>query len=270
MSKAPAKVARQYPTPALEKGLDILELFASEPAGLTKSDVARRLGRTISEIFRMLVCLEKRGYISQSRDGERYRLTLRLFKLAQEYPPTKRMVAEALPIMQQVAYEINQSCHLGVLDCDHLVILSQVDSPLSTGFYGKVGRIVDLVRGATGQVILAHQTPETCSRAIQLWCKQHNAHPPRDLAAQLARIKKRGYEVKSSYEVKGIINVSFPVLDDRGYAIAALTVPFLQRIGDPTNPAKVRRVLKEASSLLSEAIGGAEMQKGPERRLRSK
>jgi DNA-binding IclR family transcriptional regulator len=270
MNKAPTKTARQYPTPALEKGLDILELFASEPAGLTKSDVARRLGRTISEIFRMLVCLEERGYISQSSDGERYRLTLRLFKLAQEYPPTKRMIGEALPIMQQVAHEINQSCHLGVLDGDHVVIVAQVDSPLSTGFYVKAGGIVDLMHAATGHVILAHQTPEICSRAVQLWCKQHNAHPPRDLDTHLTRIKRRGYEEKESYEVEGVINITFPVLDDRGYAIAALTDPFLQRIGDPTTPATVRRVLKEASSLLSEAIGGAGTQEGADRGLRSK
>jgi DNA-binding IclR family transcriptional regulator len=156
MSMKPTKVARQYPTPALEKGLDILELFAREPTGLTKSDVARRLGRTVSEIFRMLVCLEGRGYISQSRDGERYRLTLQLFKLANEYPPTKRMTTEALPIMQQVAHELNQSCHLGILDGDHVVIVAQVDSPLSNGFYVKAGGIVDLMHAATGHVILAH------------------------------------------------------------------------------------------------------------------
>jgi IclR helix-turn-helix domain len=44
MRRGKTKVASRYPTPALEKGLDILELFAREPAGLTKSDVARRLG----------------------------------------------------------------------------------------------------------------------------------------------------------------------------------------------------------------------------------
>src|SRR5579864_3719269 len=96
MKKKAPKASSRYPTPALEKGLDILELFASEPSGLTKSDVARRLGRTVSEIFRMLVCLEERGYISQSHDEERYRLTLRLFRLAQEYPPTKRMTGSGL------------------------------------------------------------------------------------------------------------------------------------------------------------------------------
>jgi hypothetical protein len=33
----PNKVVPRYPTLALEKGLDILALFASEPAGVTKS-----------------------------------------------------------------------------------------------------------------------------------------------------------------------------------------------------------------------------------------
>src|SRR5260370_39333624 len=63
-----AEIAPRYPTPALEKGLDILELLVNHPMGLTKSEVARSLARTVSEIFRMLVCLEERGYISQSRD----------------------------------------------------------------------------------------------------------------------------------------------------------------------------------------------------------
>src|SRR6266478_5143462 len=164
MTMKPTKVARRYPTPALEKGLDILELFASEPAGFSKSDVARRLGRTISEIFRMLSCLEERGYISQSGDGERYRLTLRLFKLAQEYPPTKRMITEALPIMQRVAHELSQSCHLGVLEGGNVVIVAQVDSHASSGFYVRTGAVIDLMHADTGHVILAHQTPGVCSR----------------------------------------------------------------------------------------------------------
>jgi DNA-binding IclR family transcriptional regulator len=257
MRRGKTKVPRLYPTPALEKGLDILELFAREPAGLTKSDVARRLGRTVSEIFRMLVCLEERGYISESRDGERFHLTLRLFELGQQYPPTKRLITESLPIMQQVTDELNQSCHLGVLDGDRVVIVAQVDSPLNVGFYVKAGGIGDLMRSATGHVILAHQSPEVSSRAVRLWSQHNHARPPRDLGVHLSKIKRRGHEQRKSYEVEGVINISFPVLDDRGHAVAALSVPFLQRIGEPTTPVTVIRVLKEASSLLSERIGGS-------------
>lgn len=211
----------------------------------------------------MLLCLEERGYISQSRDGECYRLTLRLFKLAQEYPPTKRMITEALPIMQRVADEINQSCHLGVLDGDRVVIIAQVNSPLSSGFYVKAGGIGNLMRSTTGQVILAHQPLDVSSRALKLWCKNNRMRPPRDLDQHLTKIKERGFDERKSYEVEGVTNISFPVLDDRGYAVAALSVPFLQRIDDSTTPSTVKRVLGEASSALSEAIGGVAIQKSP-------
>jgi DNA-binding IclR family transcriptional regulator len=74
------------------------------------------------------------------------------------------------------------------------------------------------------------------------------------MAAHLARIRHRGYEERASYEVDGVINISFPALDDKGHAIAALTVPFLQRVGDQTTAATVREVLHKASVLLSEAM----------------
>ena len=93
-----AEATAAYATPALDKGLDILELLAHERDGLTKSDVARKLGRSVSEIFRMLLCLERRGYISQA-EGDRYVLSLRLFQMVQEHPPTERLLSEALPRM---------------------------------------------------------------------------------------------------------------------------------------------------------------------------
>jgi DNA-binding IclR family transcriptional regulator len=116
----------------------------------------------------MLVCLETRGYIARSGGDDRYSLSLHLFKLAYQHPPIERLTTEALPIMQQVALQIKQSCHLGVLDGDRVVIIAQVNSPLSSGFYVKAGGIGDLMLSTTGQVILAHQPPEVSSRAVSL------------------------------------------------------------------------------------------------------
>ena len=212
------KPKRHYPTPALEKGLDILELFAGTPNGLTVSEVARLLNRTVSEIFRMLLCLEQRGYLAQSDNRERYHLTLRLFRLAQEHPPTKRLVTEALPIMHSVAHEIRQSCHLGIVDGGHVVILAQVDSPESTGFYVKMGSKVDLMHAATGHVILAHQTQDAYERALDEWSSETKKRKPADLEEHLARIRARGYERRASYEVAGVMNISFPVLNQIGRA----------------------------------------------------
>jgi DNA-binding IclR family transcriptional regulator len=248
---------RYYPTPALEKGLDILELFASTPEGMTVSEVARRLNRTMSEIFRMLLCLEHRGYLAQSASKDRYHLTLRLFRLGQEHPPTKRMVTEALPVMHWVAHKLRQSCHLGVVDGGHVVILAQVDSPESTGFYVKMGSKVDLMLAATGHVILAHQTPDACERAIQEWIRETDKKKPADLDDHLAKIRARGYERRASYEVTGVVNISFPVLNSQGNAIAGLTVPYVKRIGDTVSVQEVIDVLAEASRQISEAMGAS-------------
>jgi DNA-binding IclR family transcriptional regulator len=248
-------VKRYYPTPALEKGLDILELFASTPEGMTVSEVARRLNRTMSEIFRMLLCLEHRGYLAQSGTKDRYHLTLRLFRLGQEHPPTKRMVMEATPIMHRLAHETRQSCHLGVVDGGHVVILAQVDSPEPTGFYVKVGSKVDLMHAATGHVILAHQSDDARERAIQEWAAETKKKKPADLDDHLAKIRQRGYERRASYEVAAVTNISFPVLNAQGDAVAGLTVPYVKRIEDTIHVQEIVAALKVASRQISEALG---------------
>src|SRR5690606_2605919 len=48
------KPAARYSAPALEKGLDVLELLAAEAHGLNLQEIARRLDRSPNELFRML------------------------------------------------------------------------------------------------------------------------------------------------------------------------------------------------------------------------
>ena len=84
----------KYTAPALEKGLDILEhLSRSETgltlagltlAGLTLAEIARVLGRSVSEIFRMLVVLQERGDIAFDTVTDRY--VLSMFEIAHRTP----------------------------------------------------------------------------------------------------------------------------------------------------------------------------------------
>jgi DNA-binding IclR family transcriptional regulator len=258
-SPAPLPSAR-YAAPALDKGLDILELFASEPDGLTTSQVARRLGRTVGEIFRMLVCLAERGYISQVLPDERFQLTLKLFELAHRHHPLQRFVAKARPLMEEVAYKTRQSCHLAMPSEGEVVVITQVDAPGSAGFALKLGAKIDLLNTASGHLILAFQTDEVRARSLAAWRRRTDRTLPADLQGHLARIRERGYEEMASYQVAGVVNISYPVLNQHHEAIAALSVPFLPRIGDRVGPAQVKAALQAASQALSVAIGGRKAQ----------
>jgi len=244
-----------YATPALEKGLDVIELLAHEPAGLTKSEISRRLNRTISEIFRMLVCLERRGYISQANE-DRYSLTLKMFQLAQEHPPTERLITEALPIMHRVAHETQQSCHLGLIEGAQVVIMAQVNAPTSIGFYVKLGSTVDLLETASGYVMLAHLDEEHRERILGEWKRLTNKQVPADFSKHLTRILKQGYEKSPSYKVRGVLNISYPIFDGYGKATSALTVPYIQLSGKNPTPSQVSSVLHKATQEITRSIGG--------------
>jgi DNA-binding IclR family transcriptional regulator len=252
---AASKNKVNYATPALDKGLDVIELLAHQPEGLTKSQMARELNRTVSEIFRMLVCLERRGYISLMA-GEKYSLTLKMFKLVQEHPPTERLIVDSLPAMHHFAHETLQSCHLGVLEDSRVVILAQVNAPANLGFYVKLGSTVDLMEAASGYVILANQDDAQKERTIAQWVRQSGKKPPRDLDVHLQRIRKAGFEKSPSYLVKGIVNISFPIFDDRASAVGAITVPYIQYNDTAISSDKVTAALREAAAEVTASIGG--------------
>ena len=76
------EAAEKYSAPALSKGLDILELLATQSAGMKKSDIAKSLNRSVSEIFRMLAVLVERNYVSVDEASEHYSLTLKNFEIS--------------------------------------------------------------------------------------------------------------------------------------------------------------------------------------------
>jgi DNA-binding IclR family transcriptional regulator len=247
--------ARTYATPALEKGLDVLELLACEPGGLTKSEIARRLGRSVSEIFRMLLCLESRNYIGQ-REDDRYRLTLRMFQLVQEYPPIERLISQSTPILHQLAEQIQQSCHMAVIEGGRVVIVSQVNAPTSIGFYVKLGSSVDIMDATSGFVILAHQTAEHRARSLADWKRRTGRDVPKDLPRHLSRLAKTGYELHDSYQVSGVVNISFPILNDQRSAIGALTVPFIRHVHSKQTPQEILGQVGEAAREITLSLGG--------------
>jgi DNA-binding IclR family transcriptional regulator len=250
----------RYAAPALEKGLDILELLSSVSEALTHSEIASRLGRTITEVFRMLVCLEERGYISRTGSDERYQLTLKLFEIVHHHHPLQRLVTQARPLVQRVANDTGQSCHLAMLNHAEVVVVAQFDAPGNMGFAVRLGANIDLLNTSSGHVILAFQSDEVRARALGAWRLRSKKPIPASLYRHLNQIRRRGYEELASYQIRGVVNIGYPVLNQHGEAIAAMTVPFLARIGDSVGPPRVKEALSVASRALSLAIGGKRLE----------
>ncbi len=253
-ASVPTQAPGRYRAPALEKGLDILELSASHPEGLSQAEIARALGRSVGEIFRMLNCLVERGYLSILRPGDRYVLTLKLFELSHRHAPLARLLDAALPLMRALTEEVHQSCHLVVLHEGRGIVIAQADAPGEIGFAVRVGSVIQLSTTASGRVLLAFQDEEDRRKLL--------AQSPGSLeggASVLDKVKRRGYEEMESTRIRGVHDFSYPVFNHRGAAVGALTVPFIERLdrSEPGGPAVVRAALQEASQRLSVLLGSA-------------
>src|SRR5690349_24785965 len=105
---------RDYSAPALEKGIDIIELLGEEETGLTVSDIAQRLGRRMSELFRIIVVMERRGWLQKDVATSRYSVAYHLLRLAHRGTPARSLSTAAAPVMHELPTQVNQSCHLVV------------------------------------------------------------------------------------------------------------------------------------------------------------
>lgn len=255
---AAKKPPQRYRAPALEKGLEIVELLSDRPEGLSQAEVARTLSRSVGEIFRMLACLVDRGYLALAKPGDRYVLTTKLFELSHRHAPQQRLLAEALPVMRELAAEIRQSCHLVGAYEGRGVVVAQADHPYEMGFGVRPGCAVDLKTSASGRVLFAFQDAADRVRLIrECGGKPHSAESARFLE-DLDRMKARGFEEIESTRVRGVRDFSYPVLDHRGAAVAALTVPFIERLDRKEADAHgaLRRALGDAARRLSQSVGG--------------
>jgi DNA-binding IclR family transcriptional regulator len=246
---------QKYTAPALEKGLDILELLSSTDAGLSLSEIARDLGRSVSEIFRMLVVLQQRGYIAQDPGSDKYVLTTLLFEVAHRTPMIRRLTTVAAPLMRDLAHQTNQSVHMGVISDDAVLIVGQVDPPARHVMSVRLGTRVDVWRASSGRVMMAYQSEEELADMLRRAPLPKGVSEDR-LRADLADIRKRGHEVVDSFVVKGVVNISVPIIDHTGHAVAALTVPHIERIGDTVGLADCCRQAIDIAGKLTRSLGG--------------
>jgi DNA-binding IclR family transcriptional regulator len=221
---------RKTPTaPALEKGLDIIELLAARGRPLTLREVAEQLGRSKNEIFRMIHVLIERGYlVREGADG--LVLTNKLFDIGLRTPRTRDLVTVATPLIQQLAREVRQSVHLVVANRGETVVIASTSGSEDMNFSLKLGYRRPLADAHSGLVLIAFQPEDRRDRLLAESARLMRMRPDRDaMDAELRAIRRDGYLVRPSRDLVGVTDIVAPIVLRDGEAIATLVVSYLDR-----------------------------------------
>jgi DNA-binding IclR family transcriptional regulator len=218
-----------YAAPALEKGLDILECLAEQRVPVTQSQLARVLRRSPSELFRMLSCLEQRGYIRKDPVSGAYALTLRLFELSRTHSPYEHLTKAASRPMQALSESVLESCHLSILHGARLLIVAQQESPEKIRLSVEVGGNFSTLSTVSGRLLLSMLPGPELRQTLLLMrgYKTWTAAAKGALEDKLRRIRARKYSEAYSETVRGVYDLAVPV--GGGSVRAALTIACLSQ-----------------------------------------
>ena len=248
---------KTYSAPALEKGLDILELLANQAEGMNIGEITKTLNRSVGELFRMLVVLEQRGYVSLQPGSDRYMLTLKMFGLAHRFPPVKRLTIVATPVLQRLSYAIEQSCHLVIYYEGKGHVVVQQDSPSERVFSVRLGAEAPLMNTCSGHLLLAFADQHTREQMLSRIPAHHSTDLDFNLDKMVRKVLSQGYECIHSAQAQGIQDIGYPVFDYQDQAVAALIVPFFEYLdgSHQTNIDDAHKLIKQAALEISTALG---------------
>jgi len=247
-----------YAAPAIEKAFEIIELLSNHPEGALVSEMAARLDRSVGELFRIVIVMERLGYLRKSLATDRYTVTYKLLDMAYRATPAQDLVRAALPEMQGLVMETAQSCHLVVLNGGHGLVIACEQQPGARGFAVRVGARVDMLKSCSGQIILAFSAPPNAERIIAAAEEEQGRAADRAwLAHRLATVRAQGFDRRQSPITHGVTDISYPVFGFDGRVAAALTIPFLELIdgSQKINIEAARQLLSRAVERISDTLG---------------
>jgi DNA-binding IclR family transcriptional regulator len=246
----------KYHVPALEKGLDILEFLSSVGVPQTQVDIARALNKSSSELFRMLDCLEQRGYLLRD-SANRYQLSLKLFELAHTHSPVDLLLRVAAEPMRELAKRFRASVHIGILQDFQLFVLAQEESPEPIRISVEVGKKFPAIKTASGRLMLAFLAQGELERFFKQdpHYKGLSKKQQQHFQKQMAEARASRYVIAESDIIEGVQDISVLVGKPELGVMAALAVPVLVSKGQKVDVLPMLPQLQKSAEVITKKLG---------------
>ncbi|NMP23865.1 IclR family transcriptional regulator [Sulfobacillus harzensis] len=212
---------------SVERAVRLLEILA-EATEMSLGDLAVRAGIHKSTTYRLLHTLKELGYVVQDEEQGHYRVGLRLVEIGGRAMRSWPLHRAAEPAMEDLAETLGEAVNLAVEDDLSIVYVATVDARNLLRMQLKVGRRAPMHCTAVGKAILAvhpalverlkEQNGELAAltpRTLVQW---------RDLEAELARVRSRGFAIDDEEQEIGARCVAAAILDPRGRVQGAIGI----------------------------------------------
>lgn len=208
------------------KALQVLEALAhsDQPRGV--SELARQLGFSKSNVYRLLETLRESSYVSRVAGGNSFELSLKMWHLGARVTARLDIKAAASPYLKELRDKTQETSRLTVLHGEQGICIAQIETELPMRIQTPIGGTLLLYCSATGKAMLAFQSQEFIdgiASSMQRFTPTTAANRT-DLLVQLEQIRSDGFAMNFGERVNGVCGVAAPVANIAGDIRAAIGI----------------------------------------------
>jgi IclR family pca regulon transcriptional regulator len=211
---------------SLERGLAVIRAFDAEHRELALSDVARSTGLTRAAARRFLLTLVKLGYVNFSQG--RFSLRPRVLELGYAYLSSLSLPEVAMPHMESLVAQVNESCSISVLDDTDVVYVARVPTRRIMSITLAVGTRLPAFVTSMGRVLLAGLSDDDLEERlarIELTALTSRTVTDKDALREiLANVRRQGYAATDQELEEGLRSLAVPLRGASGAVTAALNL----------------------------------------------
>lgn len=218
---------RTYNITALQRGLNLLKLFAGAEGGLTAKKVGLLSGLPVSTVHRFLVNLEASEFVTSDSSGV-FHLGLSCVTLGQAAHGQMDLRRISFPFLQELNHRTRETVHLTVRQGLSAVYVEKLDSPEPLRIHSRIGASVPLHCTAVGKVLLAHLPAAELEKILgQLDLRRFTENTIgslQELHTELGRVRRDGFACDLEEHEPHIRCIAAPIWDHAGAVNASLSV----------------------------------------------
>jgi DNA-binding IclR family transcriptional regulator len=215
----------KYTVPALARAFEMLDILAMSSVGMTKMEIARRIGIPYSTAFNLLNTMDQHGYVRKDEETGRYYLGLKILSLGGVPLRDVSLRDTAAPVLAGLVRQTGLTAHLAVLDRDEAVYIDKHEPNGFLKINSWIGKRNYVHSSAVGKALIAWRSDdevrEVCGKGL---CKRtaKTITSLRRLKAELAAVRPRGYAIDDEEDEVGGRCVAAPVFDAYGAVAGAI------------------------------------------------
>lgn len=241
--------------------LRLLRCIAGVEGDIGLTELATALSLPPSTVHRLLQLLMDQGLVERTATGHRYRPGMELFRLGSIVVSHTRIADVALPFMQAVVAECNESCMLVLYlpTTRQVMIAKSLNSTHPLRYQIEHFVPLSLCWGATGRSVLAFLPPHEVAAAVSAAepspVDGRPLPPAPAFEAELEEIRRTGYAYTQNQKMAGAVGIGAPLFGADGRVLGSLCVTIPQMRFQPQAARQLGALVKAQADLLSRSMG---------------